>query len=87
MEATRFKLLLEKAKVTLSHVGKITIILIAMVFGYATNEIYRRVVSNERSQLDLKSVHHLSETSVAINERSEFLIINSKNGTYEVYDD
>ena len=35
----------------------------------------------------MKTVHKLKETSIAINERSELMIIDRQTGTYEIYED
>lgn len=81
--------LFEKVKTILSHAGKIAIIVSALVIGFFVGEIYHRVTESTKikAPMDLKDVHHLHTTSIAINERSELLIINRMDGTYEIYED
>lgn len=78
-----------KVKVILSHAGKIIIIVGAMVFGFGVAEIYHRIQkpNTEAPIMNLKNVHTLAETSIAINERNELMIIDRRSGTYEIYQD
>lgn len=89
MKTEKFALLLTKTKTLFNHVGKITIILTALIVGFIAGELYHRAnqKSEEKLPMDLKTVHNLNETSVAINERNELLVIDRKTGTYEIYED
>ncbi len=89
MKNEKFALLLTKTKTVFNHVGKITIILTALIVGFVAGELYHRANQkrDEKLPMDLKTVHGLNETSIAINERNELLIIDRKTGTYEIYED
>ena len=89
MKNEKLTIVIEKAKQAFSHVGKIAIIVSAMVLGFLAGDIYHRVTDakKEKAPMDLKVVHQLKGTSIAINERSELLIIDRQSGTYEIYQD
>lgn len=80
---------IEKIKAALSHAGKIAIIVLAMAIGFIACDVYHRIadVKKDKAPMDLKIVHQLKGTSIAINERSELLIIDRQLGTYEIYQD
>jgi hypothetical protein len=81
--------MLEKLKVTGTQAIKVSIVAGAMVIGFFIGDVYHRMNRNSESKapLNLKVVHTLKETSVAINERNELLVIDRQNGAYEIYDD
>lgn len=83
MKLTQF---LEKAKMTLKHAGKVTVILIAMVAGFATSEIYQ-VYKSQSEISKLPKTKTQKETSIAINESGEVMIIDRSTGVYEIYND
>jgi len=56
----------------------------ALVLGYSVCEIYHRTKSSTSEGKQVKSI---SETSVAINERGEMMIIDRKTGDYTIYQD
>jgi len=89
MKNEKLTIAFQKIKAILSHVGKVAIIVSALFIGFVSCEIYHRIneSSKIKAPMDLKTVHQLKGTSVAINERSELLIINRQDGTYEIYDD
>jgi len=89
MKNEKLKAFFAKVKVFLTHTGKIAIIAGAMVFGFLAGDVYHRLQKNESEKpvVNLKNVHSLLETSVAINERNELMIINRRTGTYEIYQD
>lgn len=77
-----------KLKMVGNHVGKIVIIVVAIALGFFAGEFYYKSKESkaEKLPMDLKEVHSLKETSIAINERDELLVIDRKNGSYEIYD-
>jgi hypothetical protein len=81
--------ILSKAKTIFNHVGKITIVLIALICGFIAGEYYykSKEVTTQKLPMDLKTIHKLDGTSVAINERNELLVIDRKQGSYEIYSD
>jgi hypothetical protein len=91
MKNEKLQMFVEKAKVFFTHAGKIAIIGAAMIFGFIVCDVYHRITDKEKHSttnvVNLKNVHKLDETSVAINERNELLIIDRKTGTYEIYQD
>ncbi len=77
-----------KVKMLANHVGKIGIIVIAISVGFFAGELYYKSkdTSEKKLPMDLKEVHTLKQTSIAINERDELLIIDRQGGSYEIYD-
>jgi len=76
----------EKAKKHLKTAGQILIVVLAIFIGYIGSEIH----TNYKSKLveaPIPVVKTLTETSIAINERNEMLIINRADGTYQIYQD
>jgi len=70
----------------LKKVGKIVIIIIAIVAGFATSEIYNRYNDKVKSST-MQTPKGDNEISVAINECGEILIIDRKTGEYQLYSD
>jgi|694.fasta_scaffold05256_28 hypothetical protein len=67
---------------------KVIFILVAIASGYAISEIHHRY-SEKNSQKEgaPMETRNSSEISVAINERNELMIIDRRNGEYEIYQD
>lgn len=70
-------------------ISEIFLIVCAFYLGYVSNDIYNEikksdVVIEEPKAPELRTI---SETSVAINERNELMIIDRKTGQYEIYQD
>lgn len=67
---------------------KVIFILVAVASGYAISEIHHRY-SEENSNKEgaPMKTRNSSEISVAINERNELMIIDRRNGEYEIYQD
>jgi hypothetical protein len=86
----KMEVLKEKAKLVTRNAGKIGIIVIAMAIGFFAGDVYHRINRSEKEKsvpMSKKKIHTLVETSIAINERSELLIIDRQNGEYEIYQD
>lgn len=80
----------EKVKLIGKNAGKITVIIVAMVIGFFAGDVYHRIIDKEKEKpvpMAQKKIHSISETSIAINERNELLIIDRQSGTYEIYQD
>lgn len=69
----------------LKRIGRATIIIIAVAVGFISGEIYHNYQSQIRN-ISMQESKTPEETSVAINERGELMIINRKKGNYTVYD-
>ena len=83
------KTVAEKAKLFLSHTGKVSIVFVAMIFGFFIGDIYHRLQATETEKpvINLKNVHIPAEISVAINERNELMVIDRRTGSFEMYSD
>lgn len=60
------------------------VIVLSISLGYTTCEIYH---STKRIYKKPKNVMSIKNTSVAINERNELMIIDRSSGDYEIYTD
>lgn len=78
-----------KLKALGSQIGKFAIVIIALISGFIAGEYYykSKEVTTQKLPMDLKTIHKLDGTSVAINERNELLVIDRKQGSYEIYSD
>ena len=77
---------LSNLRVFAKKLGNVLIVAIAMLTGFFIGYYYWVMMNNTRVS-PLKNSRPLSKTSVAINERSELLIIDRTSGTYTVYQD
>lgn len=75
----------ESIKRFFNNVGKIAIIVTAMACGYASSEIYHRYDDSIKAH-KMQEPKTIKETSAAINERGELMVIDRKYGTYQIYD-
>jgi hypothetical protein len=75
-----------KALKFLSTVSKVAIIVVAMGTGFAAGSLYSRYTNNVNGQ-KMQETHTQDETSVAINERGEIMLVDRKTGTYQMYSD
>jgi hypothetical protein len=78
-----------KMQAILSNAKKIGVIIVALSIGFVIGMFHNRIQKSENEvvKIDPKAIHRLKETSVAINERDEVMIINRTDGTYEIYED
>ncbi len=67
---------------------RIFLVVLAVASGYAISEIHHRY-KESRTQEDGSPMvtRASSEISVAINERNELMLIDRRNGKYEIYQD
>ena len=73
-----------KLKDYLAKLGRVFLFTLAVILGYSVCEIYHRTKTNPSVAKEVKTI---SETSVAINERGEMMIIDRKTGDYTIYQD
>lgn len=71
----------------LKKIGAVSVILMAIgagfVVGYYYNTLFKKMEDNNQ----FKHVRTLNETSVAINEKNQVLIMDRTSGTYKIYED
>lgn len=77
---------LEKTKDFLSALSKIAIVVIALATGFAAGNLYYRYTNSLQAKT-MQKARTQDETSIAINERGEIMVIDRKSGFYEVYSD
>jgi isoleucyl-tRNA synthetase len=82
---TKFKINTVAILAALNKIGKITIIIVAMAVGFISGEIYRNYQTHITA-MSMQECKTPEQTSVAINERGELMIINRKKGSYSLYD-
>lgn len=75
----------EVVKRFFNNLGKVAIIVIAMACGYAASEIYHRYEDGVKAN-KMQEPKTIKETSAAINERGELMVIDRSNGTYQIFD-
>lgn len=76
--------IISRTKEFLHKVGKALLFSFAVILGYSVCEIYHYTKEKPSAAKEVKKI---SETSVAINERGEMMIIDRKTGEYTVYQD
>lgn len=81
-----FKEFLKKVNIFFKHSMRVIVILVAMLVGFAASQIYNQYNKNLEVNSLPKTKTHL-ETSIAINESGEFMIIDRNTGSYIVYSD
>lgn len=69
--------------------GKVTIILASMAIGFGISQLYTFYSKDSKPEqaAQIGFGVGLSKTSIAINERSELMIIDRETGKYTVYSD
>ena len=73
-------------KELLDRIKKISLFLILIALGYSLCEIYHYTIKPKEVKA-IKQTRNARETSVAINERGELMLINRVTGEYEIYQD
>ena len=79
----------EKVKAIFSTTGKIIIIASSMVVGFGISQLYNSYVDKGQKPtvIQIRPGKPMKETSIAINERNELMIIDRKGGSYQIYSD
>jgi hypothetical protein len=80
------KTIWEKIPKFFSNLGKVTMLVIAMGAGFGASEVYHYFQQNNKAS-SMQKIRVLKETSAAINERGELMLIDRKTGTFIVYED
>lgn len=80
------KLTLDKVKNFLSALSKVAIVIIALATGFAAGNLYYRYSNSLQAKM-MQKARTQDETSIAINERGEIMVIDRKSGCYEIYSD
>ena len=71
----------QSIKNKLQHLGKVLIVLISVVVGAGGHSLYLKIKQPVIVEVPrFKQTHSMENTSVAINERKELLILNRDNG-------
>lgn len=67
---------------------RIFLVVLSVASGYAISEIHHRYKESQIQEAGSPMVTRTSsEISVAINERNELMLIDRRNGKYEIYQD
>jgi hypothetical protein len=83
METSKFSSFYSSFKEAVNRIGKVCMFLFAAILGYLSCEIYH-LTKSSRKGADIKTI---TETSVALNERGELLLIDRKSGDFTIYQD
>lgn len=86
MTNENLKIAWEKTLKFLTALSKIGIVIIAVATGFASGNLYVKY-KEHTSVKDVIKTRDCSTVSVAMNEKGELMIVNTSNGTYEVYSD
>lgn len=81
-----FQQYLGKVSSFFHNLGKIAIIAIAVGAGYGVCEVVHYIDMQSKVK-HMQATKTIQETSIAINERNELMVINRKDGSYEIYQD
>ena len=79
----------EKVKSLFNTTGKVIIIAASMIIGFGVSQLYNSY--NERGKkpaiIQVRPGKPMTETSIAVNERNELMIIDRQSGSYQIYSD
>jgi hypothetical protein len=78
--------ILDKLGKLSKKLGNLMILALALVAGFFIGYYYW-MVTNKTTKTEWENIKPLAETSVAINERNELLVIDRKSGVYSIYQD
>jgi len=80
----------EKTTKFFSSVSKVAIIATALFLGAVGRDIFVKVTTEPEpagAQFIFQEPRTIGETSIAVNERGELMIIDRKEGSYQLYQD
>lgn len=77
---------LVKAGLLLKKIGSVAILASALIGGFCIGYYYNLAVAKVNGN-NLREAKSLTNTSVAVNEKAELLIIDRKSGVYTIYSD
>ena len=68
-------------------IGAILIIVLAIGSGFIVGKNWNLLNDKIAEKNQYKKVYSMKETSVALNEKNQFIIIDKNNGNYKIYED
>jgi hypothetical protein len=71
----------------LRKIGAVSVIIMALGSGFVIGYYYNTVFCKIAETNQFKHVNTLSETSIAVNEKNQMIIMNKNNGTYKIFED
>lgn len=87
MKKVNFKEVLEQSKDFAKKLGNLLVLVVALFAGGIIGYYYYHFSQKKEATVELEKVRGIEQTSVAINERSELMIIDRTTGKYTIYDD
>lgn len=75
------------ALTTSKKIGSILIIIISLGCGFTIGYYYNLLSGRLADTNQFKHINTITETSVAINEKNQILIMDRNNGTFKIYDE
>lgn len=82
----QFNEIVSKCKQFFGFLGKISVIAALLSVGFIAGNVWTAYKAKMQSQT-MQPVKQAEQTSVALNERGEMMIINRSTGKYEIYAD
>ena len=70
-----------------NRVAHFSIIIVALVVGFIVGHYYDVVFDKVSNKNAFKKVYTMKETSIALNEKNQILIIDKTDGSYRTYED
>jgi hypothetical protein len=80
------QLILEKVSSLLKRIGTVAVLASALIGGFCIGYYYNLAVNKVNGD-NWRESKTLTNTSVAVNEKAELLIIDRKTGVYTIYSD
>lgn len=87
MKKVNLKEVLEQSKDFAKKLGNLLVLVVALFAGGIIGYYYYHFSQKKEATVELEKVRGIEQTSVAINERSELMIIDRTTGKYTIYDD
>jgi hypothetical protein len=78
----------EKLTLAANAGGKLLIIACAMIIGYGISQFQGYLKNRHQSKVStMPPTQTMATVSIAVNERGELLMIDRKNGSFQIYSD
>ena len=87
MKKVNLKEVMEQSKDFAKKLGNLLVLVVALFAGGIIGYYYYHFSQKKEATVELEKVRGIEQTSVAINERSELMIIDRTTGKYTIYDD
>ena len=79
---------LEKIGTFFHNLSKVAMILVAVGAGFGACKLVDYIeLQSKKVPKEMQATRNIKETSIAINERNELMIIDRKDGSYVIYQD